>query len=78
MAAERYTLWGWTSRWATKPRPVTRPLGVTNGSLRDCRARERQFKADYPDALTAIRTTASGPDDDLTAQVQQRIEENES
>lgn len=71
MPTDRYTLWGWTARWPQ----ITRPLAVTSGSLRDCEARRKQFTRDYPDALTDIRTPASGPGEGLAAQVQQRIEQ---
>lgn len=55
--ADRYTLWGWTSRW----RGVIRPLPVTEGTTRDCVVRQRQFLADYPDALTSIHLAGDGP-----------------
>lgn len=68
MAAKRYTLWGWTSRWPT----VTQPLRIEISCLRDCRARERQFKRDYPDALTGIYAHGDAPTG-LALQVRERI-----
>lgn len=66
--ADRYTLWGRTSRWPG----VTQPLRITIGSLRDCRPRQRQFHADYPDALTGIYLSSDEPKG-LSLQVQQRL-----
>jgi hypothetical protein len=66
--AKRYTLWGWTARWSG----VTQPLRITAGSLRDCRARERQFQSDYADALTGIYESGDYPKG-LTLQVEERV-----
>jgi hypothetical protein len=68
MPADRYTLWGWTSRW----RGVIRPIPVNQGNMR---ARAREFHADYPDALTGIYTTGDEPAG-LALQVAERLESN--
>ena len=53
----QFTLWGWTGRWAG----VDSPVRVTGGTLRDCRVRQRQFEADYPDALAGIYARGEAP-----------------
>jgi hypothetical protein len=64
----RYTLWGWTGQWPE----ATQPLPIAGGNLRDCRTRQRQFCADYPDALCGIYVAGDDPEG-LTLQVKQRI-----
>lgn len=66
--ANRYVLWGWTSRWSG----VTRPLPITEGTTRDCVVRQRQFLADYPDALTGVCLAGNIPAG-LADRVQQRL-----
>jgi hypothetical protein len=70
-AARRWTLWGWTARFRLDPEI---PIRITTGSLRDCNTRERQFRQDYPDALTGVYEFGDKPVG-LSIQVQQRIAE---
>jgi len=74
MPATRWVLWGWTARW----QGVNVPLRVCGGTKREVDARQRQFKADYPDALTGTYESGDEPTG-LRLQVRQRIgSENES
>lgn len=66
--ADRYTMWGWTSRWPG----VTQPLRVMGGTVRECRTRRLQFERDYPDALTGTYATGDEPKG-LALQVQDRL-----
>lgn len=68
MAATRWVLWGWTSRWPS----VTMPIRVEIGNKRECNARRKQFHADYPDALTGIYAPGDAPTG-LALQVSERL-----
>lgn len=67
----KYTLWGWTAQWGPFTPPA--PIRITGGSLRDCRVRDRQFRSDYPDALSGIYESGDDPKG-LALQIQQRVE----
>ncbi len=65
--AKAYVMWGWTSRYG-----VRIAMAIMCGSMRDCRARQRQFRSDYDDALTGIYPVNVEPKG-LALQVQERI-----
>lgn len=67
--AGTYVMWGWTGRYG-----VRIAMAITCGTLRRCRVRQRQFKSDYADALTAIYPVGVEPKA-LSLQVQERVRE---
>lgn len=67
--AQGYVMWGWTTRYG-----VRIAMAIMCGTLPDCRARQRQFRSDYADALTAIYPVGIEPKA-LALQVRQRLGE---
>lgn len=66
--AKEYVLWAWSSRWPN----VAQPMRIMSGSLKECRARQSQFRSDYRDALCGIYATDDAPEG-LRLQVAERM-----